>query len=893
MAGNGWGEAQKWYDYNRKTQAWNSFTWTSDSTKVVYTVTGYARSGDGSGQWYASDWGCTVTVYYKIGNGGWTSLGSAYAVLNYGDEVGVVTKNLTVNRTHSAQTIQFKTEVTSSYWPTASSVSSDSMAALASYAVSYNANGGSGAPSSQTKWHGEALTLSSTKPTRSASTAATYTVTYNHNYSGSTNTTATAKKTTSYTFKNWNTKADGTGTSYASGGSYTANAATTLYAQWNSSTSTASVTLPTPTRSGYTFGGWYKEAACTNKVGNGGAGYTPTASIMLYAKWTANTFTITPNANGGTLKSGCAALTKQYGVALTLWASSLNPTRTGHNFGGWNTKADGTGTNYQPGASYPAGNNANATLYAKWTAVTYQVTYNGNKPSGASGSVSDVPSAQTKTYGVALTLSSARPTLSGYTFKGWATSSTATAASYQPGGSYTGNAPLALYAVWSLNYVAPKLTKLTAVRTNSSGASQDDGTYCKCTLTWTAGTAPITSVTFKAVNGSNTYTGNGTVSGTTAACTFGGGNLNTELRYTVTATLTDGAGKSYTLTTTLSPSFFTLDFLAGGKGIGVGMAATRAGLDIGMGTYHVAQPVHLVSDNITSGTAPSSTAYGNAYLYFRDSAEALVGFIDPIFYASGTQNIRFYASRRIDSTTYYNGFRIGLTASGDPAVGFHDTACRDAWLDALGIGAIGLKDSLAASDIPDLSASKITSGTLGVDRIPNHSAAKLTSGTVALARGGTNSDNTARAINTVFAGPSSGDAGNASWRKLVAADIPSLNTSKLTAGILGIARGGTGSSQVVSIVNNSTLTIFAWGPLVMVQLHGLELAPGTSTAVSSTAYLASYKPGYNVSALVSGPENNDRIARLWVGKDDGKVYLNAVNTTTKTAWYGTLVYMRA
>lgn len=73
----------------------------------------------------------------------------------------------------------------------------------ATYKVSYNANGGNGAPNSQTKTHGTALTLSSTKPTR-----------------------------TGYTFKCWNTKSDGSGTNYNASASYTANSATTLYAVW-------------------------------------------------------------------------------------------------------------------------------------------------------------------------------------------------------------------------------------------------------------------------------------------------------------------------------------------------------------------------------------------------------------------------------------------------------------------------------------------------------------------------------------------------------------------------------------------------------------------------------------------------------------------------------------
>lgn len=82
--------------------------------------------------------------------------------------------------------------------------SSYTVPAKSSYAVTYNANGGTGAPSAQTKWYGEALTLSSTRPTRP-----------------------------DFAFTNyWNTSSAGSGTNYASGASYTANAAATLYAQW-------------------------------------------------------------------------------------------------------------------------------------------------------------------------------------------------------------------------------------------------------------------------------------------------------------------------------------------------------------------------------------------------------------------------------------------------------------------------------------------------------------------------------------------------------------------------------------------------------------------------------------------------------------------------------------
>ncbi len=299
------------------------------------------------------------------------------------------------------------------------------------YTVSYNANGGSGAPSSQTKTYGVNLTLSSTKPTR-----------------------------TGYTFNGWNTNSSGTGTNYASGGSYTANANVTLYAKWtpvtytvtynanggsgapSSQTKTYGVNLTLsstkPTRTGYTFNGWNTNSSGTGTNYASGGTYTANASVTLYAKWTPNNYTVSYNANGG---SGApSSQTKTYGVNLTL--SSTKPTRTGYTFNGWNTNASGTGTNYASGGTYTA--NASVTLYAKWTPNTYTVSYNANGGSGA-------PSSQTKTYGVNLTLSSTKPTRTGYTFNGWNTNSSGTGTNYASGGTYTANASVTLYAKWTPN----------------------------------------------------------------------------------------------------------------------------------------------------------------------------------------------------------------------------------------------------------------------------------------------------------------------------------------------------------------------------------------------------------------------------------------------------------
>lgn len=73
---------------------------------------------------------------------------------------------------------------------------------------------------------------------------------------------------------------------------------------------------------------------------------------------------------------------------------------------------------------------------------TYTVSYNANGGSGA-------PSNQTKQHDITLTLSSVKPTRSGYTFAGWGTSATDTGVKYSAGGQYTGNSNITLYAIWT------------------------------------------------------------------------------------------------------------------------------------------------------------------------------------------------------------------------------------------------------------------------------------------------------------------------------------------------------------------------------------------------------------------------------------------------------------
>lgn len=144
--------------------------------------------------------------------------------------------------------------------------------------VSYNANGGSGAPVNQLKHYGKTLTLSSTIPTR-----------------------------TGYIFKGWSADQAATSASWSAGGSYTKNDPIILYAVWEAVTYTVSynanggfgapgsqikthgqdLTLSTvvPTRTNYTFKGWGTSASAGSATYSAGGTYSTDEAITLYAVW--------------------------------------------------------------------------------------------------------------------------------------------------------------------------------------------------------------------------------------------------------------------------------------------------------------------------------------------------------------------------------------------------------------------------------------------------------------------------------------------------------------------------------------------------------------------------------------------------------------------------------
>lgn len=238
--------------------------------------------------------------------------------------------------------------------------------------------------------------------------------------------TKTEEKTVKLTFGGYYSETNGKGIQYinASGSgvkAYDKASNTTLYAKWNS----ASITLPTPSKTGYTFDGWYTQSSGGTKVSNT---YTPAGNVTLYAHWTNVNYTLTINPNGGiwnnttsnSTKTGTTNSTlsianptppKGYTVSFnTNGGSSLSSITSTKSFSGWSNSGSGSisGTTYTFGAG-------NGTLTAN---------YKNNSV--------NLPT----------------PTKLGYTFGGWYTASSG---GTKVNNTYTPTGNITLYAHWSAN----------------------------------------------------------------------------------------------------------------------------------------------------------------------------------------------------------------------------------------------------------------------------------------------------------------------------------------------------------------------------------------------------------------------------------------------------------
>lgn len=200
------------------------------------------------------------------------------------------------------------------------------------------------------------------------------------------------------------------------------------------------------------------------------------ASIMLFAQWQHDTFTLTLYPNGAAGQPESTVIWTNAGYNLPVCGFPY----TGHTCTGWNTQPGGDGTPYAQGAIVNAPPNAaegttglTMNLYAQWRVNTYAVSFDANAPSGAGDATGTMPD-QAFSYGTAQALTTNAYELYGYEFKGWNTAADGSGTPYADAASVLDltaddGATVALYAQWSK---LPDVTPVQPSGDESSGTAE-------------------------------------------------------------------------------------------------------------------------------------------------------------------------------------------------------------------------------------------------------------------------------------------------------------------------------------------------------------------------------------------------------------------------------------
>jgi hypothetical protein len=273
---------------------------------------------------------------------------------------------------------------------------------IITYTITYDANGGSGAPGPQNKNYGQNIQLSGTIPTKS----------YTINFEPNGGYVSPISKIVNCIFQGWNTNASGSGTWYQPNQTYTENNSVTLYAIYQNPNIGD---LPTPTRDRCILDAW---TLSLNGNDNIDSSYTVTNSITIYAKWK---YEIMLHGNGGKIYVppndrlyDTYTEYKSHNIAYVIPSYSVTKTdsisTSGQIFQRYSTNPDATSAQYIIGSNF--NDNVPTDLYAIFQSKTFIVTFED----GYSGTVivryTDVP------YGGSVTPPEA-PTRPGYVFMGW------------------------------------------------------------------------------------------------------------------------------------------------------------------------------------------------------------------------------------------------------------------------------------------------------------------------------------------------------------------------------------------------------------------------------------------------------------------------------------------
>lgn len=308
-----------------------------------------------------------------------------------------------------------------------------------------------------------------------------------------------------YTFVEWNTQEDGSGTSFPAGGTYAIDADVTLFAKWKTTEYTVHYesNAPIDDNTGvavglvtdmpedqikthnvdltlnnnipkipnlatyYEFESWNTEKDGSGTSYKANELYSINSDITLYAQWN---YTISyqanipidtmgfPMGNANNIPNNQTEKVNDLNPAVI----SINvPTMDGYKFKEWNTKKDGTGESYNPNDIYT--NKKGLELYAIWQ---YEIIYDENIPIDSSGFVADITvndmpvnpqleTASSITGKVSAIIANTtdnpnvpNTTPDNYAFKEWNTKADGTGDSYNPDDTYNGNIGITLYAIW-------------------------------------------------------------------------------------------------------------------------------------------------------------------------------------------------------------------------------------------------------------------------------------------------------------------------------------------------------------------------------------------------------------------------------------------------------------
>lgn len=347
---------------------------------------------------------------------------------------------------------------------------------------------------------------------------------------------------TGYTFDGWNTQADGLGTSYPTSGSFTiAERSVTLYAKWKAETHTvtyngnentggnapvdgasphnynSSVTVlgnsGSLSRTGYDFAGWNTQADGLGTDRTATSLFTITSSdVVLYAKWTPKQFGVYYTGNGSDSGFGMGPNPHAYGSSVTVRDNENNFQRTGYDFAGWNTQADGNGTDRAVASTFTIGAE-NVELFAKWSKKSYVFGYDGNGNTGG-----DLPTpSTTREYDSFVSIFYSKLTKTGYVFSGWNTKADGTGTQYGYPAAFRMPADnVTLYAQWSNSG-----TVTYSGNGKSSGSVPVDADYdFGSTVTVSANSGVLKKSGYKFVGWNTAEDGSGTSYGSTGSVTF-------------------------------------------------------------------------------------------------------------------------------------------------------------------------------------------------------------------------------------------------------------------------------------------------------------------------------------------------------------------------------------